>query len=378
MRIALLGPMEPRSILLNAGQEIPLGSGGSPISSLAKALLHRGHEVHAITLSSFVDEPWQSKQGNLSVLVLPMRKSARARAFDFFRKERMEIRRATRSLDVDIIHAHWAYEYGWAAAKSGKPHLVTLHDVPWRVLRWNPTPFRLLRLLLAVLVRLNAKSFSAVSPYTAKAWFLGARAAVTPNMAPNWHLGIREVSKDPLIIDVADGSPWKNVRPLIRAFALVRAEFPGAKLRLMGGGLESTSPLAEWAKSQAIEHGIDFLGHLDHEKIRKEVAQATVFCHPSLEETQGMSMIEAMSLGVPIVGSQNSRGTRWTLGFGTAGVLVNTRDPKEIASALVSLLEDSQRYENLVTAGRHQVEELFSELEVVSRFEREYERIVSQ
>ena len=56
-----------------------------------------------------------------------------------------------------------------------------------------------------------------------------------------------------------------------------------------------------------------------------------------------MSIIEAMSLGIPVIGGQHSGGVPWTLANGQAGLLVDVNSPAAIAGAMVELANDKNR-----------------------------------
>jgi Asp-tRNA(Asn)/Glu-tRNA(Gln) amidotransferase A subunit family amidase len=60
-----------------------------------------------------------------------------------------------------------------------------------------------------------------------------------------------------------------------------------------------------------------------------------------------MTIVEAMSLGVPVVGGKGSGGVPWQLGNGDCGILVDVESPASIASGIVGLVSDQPLYDTL-------------------------------
>lgn len=360
MRIALVGPAAPREfagLLHTKGESIPVGLGGTPVNALVRALLGAGHHITLITASPDIEEVWRVTGDGLDMAVVPYRRRARERARDLFRMERRLIADEIRRIDVQIINAHWSYEFGWPAVTSQLPHVLTTHDAPLTILRHLPDPYRLLRALMAYRVRYAARTVIAVSPYLAKAWHrqMGYRRpiAVIPNIVPDLPVRQPQQHDHPVVLDISDSSRRKNVLGLLRAFRLVHARFPEAELRLVGPGLGVADVLALRARKEGLTAGVTFLGPLTRPEVAQELADATVLCHSSFEESQGMIFLEAMRAEVPIIGGHDAGGAPWTLGEGAAGLLVDVHDPARIAAGVARVVEDSDLRNQLVTAGRH-------------------------
>ncbi len=355
MHIAVIAPADPRefaSDLTRTGDvsrdEIPVGLGGVPVNALVRSLLDLGHRVTLFTASTGATSVWRADGPLLRVVVVPFRVRPRSRALDFFRRERRALAAEIARCDADVFHAHWTYEFALAAIDAGaEPLVVTAHDAPLTVLRHLPDPYRLLRLALALRVRLRARTLTAVSPYLATSWrrqmLYASPIAIVPNPIPTLATAARTQPAGPVILDLADASRLKNVTALLRAFPSVRTRHPGAQLRLAGGGLGPHDALAGWAANTGLAAGVHFLGTLTRAEVARELAGATVFCHPSLEEAQPMCLLEAMSARVPVVAGERSGGVPWTLFGGEAGMLVDVTSPKSIGAALTALIDSPER-----------------------------------
>src|SRR5690606_13706271 len=130
------------------------------------------------------------------------------RARDFFSAERASIKDAFTRSEPDAISAHWSYEFALGAIESGIPTLVTVRDVPSRVILYHPHPYRLVRWFMHRQVVARATRVAFNSPYTAE--MLGFRQGdarnVLPNMIPDrdWVLHSRKTPdpEAPLLISV--------------------------------------------------------------------------------------------------------------------------------------------------------------------------------
>ena len=147
------------------------------------------------------------------------------------------------------------------------------------------------------------------SPYMANAWrrqmmYWREIEKVIPNMVPALDAGKAAKTLMPTAICVANPSRLKNVLVLARAFRGVRRHVPGARLRLVGSGMAESDPYAQMLAAQGLTDGIDFLGSLDRTELAVEVASAWCLVHPSLEESFGNTLVEALVLGTPVIGGR--------------------------------------------------------------------------
>lgn len=314
------------------------------MSELARSLVGRGVRVEAVTTAADIDGPTALEGEDFRLLMTPSRKRARDRAVDLFREERRGLGRLLGQVTADVVHAHWTYEFAWASLNA-RPLVVTAHDAPLTVLRHMPDAYRALRTVMAYRVRLASPHLTVVSPYLALKWrrqmLYRKRIPVVPNMvdpprgAPAGHALPREA---PVILDVSDEGRRKNVASLLRAMPLVLEAHPGARLRLAGPGLVEDSKLGTLAEQLDVRGSVEFLGVLDATELDDAYRGATIFVHPSLEESFGMTVAEAMAHGLPVVGGARAGGVPWVLGG--CGVVVDVRDPTKIAGAICSLLGD--------------------------------------
>lgn len=389
MHIALCGPAslemlsehlvaQTRPVLQHVGYPFPL------LPTLADAFVKRGHRVSIVTTSPDADTVMPYLGTDLSVVVAPSRLRARSRAADLFAVERAGVAEALRMIRPDVVHAHWTYEFALGALREkAAPTVVTAHDAPLTVLKHMPDAYRLVRAAMATWTRLRRPNLTAVSPYLAERWrremLFRANIDVIPNPAPLKVGGVtgrvvRHVG--PVILSVSDGSRRKNVRTLLRAFPLLADRHPGAELRLVGNGLGPDDELCRAWLSTGRSASVSFLGRLSREALEAEYAKATVFCHTSLEESQGLVLLEAVQHGIPVVAGRDSGAVGWTLFDGAAGVLTDVRSPTAVADAVTSVLQGSEADRLAAFDGRREVEARFGADVIAGRYLAKYERIM--
>lgn len=158
-------------------------------------------------------------------------------------------------------------------------------------------------------------------------------------------------SADPeslLFLCVANLRREKNHDDLLVAFAKVRATHPGARLRLVGSGPRQRE-LANLAIVLGIEDHVEFTGTVTD--VWSHLAEADVVVVPSLIETQGLAALEAMAAGCPVVATRVG-GLPELIVHEETGLLVPTRDPAQLAAAMMRLAEDPSLRRTLGAAGR--------------------------
>ncbi|WP_173405663.1 MULTISPECIES: GT4 family glycosyltransferase PelF [Streptomycetaceae] len=161
--------------------------------------------------------------------------------------------------------------------------------------------------------------------------------------------------------------PIKDLETLVRAFALVRAEVPGARLRLFGGTPRGGEGYRRRCEELAVELGVAdavvFEGRV--EDIRDAYAAGNVVMLSSISEGFPFTLIEAMSCGRATV-STDVGGVREAVG--DAGLVVPPREPEPMARAALELLADPPRRARMGQEARSRVIERFTLARTVETF----------
>lgn len=146
-------------------------------------------------------------------------------------------------------------------------------------------------------------------------------------------------------------SMWKGINVLIPAMALVIKELPDAKLKLVGGG-----DALEYYRKMANEYGISDSVEITGPKYANELVDmykdTTLVVLPSTSDSEAFSvtLVESMASGRPIIGT-NIGGTPQVITNGINGLLVPAKDPKELADAMIKILNNSEYAQGLGNAG---------------------------
>lgn len=394
MKIGIAGHIATDSIarfLDGDAAGLPRGYYGAPLlGTLVGALLDRGHNIVAYTTSP--DMPPSTRRSasgdNFKITYCASRPRAfrysngyLGRAADAFRHERAALSQAMLDDAPDLVHAHWSYEFALAAIESGLPHLITCHDVPQVVLRHAPNLYRLVRYFMARRVLKRAQHLTAVSPYLKQMveGYAHVQIGVVPNPLPAHPAHLVEPTrqydpKRPRIAMVLNGwGALKNPQPALHAFAGLRQSFPAAELWIMGSDYGPGGKAESWARAQALADGVHFMGPQPYPVLLAKLAESDLLLHPSLEETFGMSIAEAMSLGVPVVGGRASGAVPWVIGEG--GVVTDVTSSAAIEAALHKLLSDQSARLAHAQKARARAES-FSAAEVAAAYETHYAAIL--
>jgi len=397
MKIGIAGHIWTESLvpfLGDVSDSLPKGYWGAPfMATLIGELLKRGHEVVAFTTSTDISLPVTALSNSKAFTIhyaparahgYLYRNGAWGKAIDSFKQERNGLKKAMLEAKTDIIHAHWSYEFALAALDSGIPCLITCHDAPQVVLRYMPNLYRLVRYFMARNVLKNASSITAVSSYLKDKikGYTTAEISIIPNPLDDKIFGYNFKPhmlnpNSPRIAMVLNGwSTLKNAPPAIMAFSLIRKKLRGATLSIFGADYEASGKAAQWAQNNNLTDGVSFVGQIAHRELLLQLSEFDLLVHPSLEETFGMSVAEAMALGIPVVGGKYSGAVPWVIGDG--GVLVDVREPKLIEKAVVGLCNDLVRYNATCIKAKDQTLRRFSLKSIVDRYEKEYELILTK
>ncbi|NUR54633.1 MAG: glycosyltransferase family 4 protein [Acidobacteria bacterium] len=146
------------------------------------------------------------------------------------------------------------------------------------------------------------------------------------------------VPADAPILFMGTLEPRKNVGLLLRAYARLVALVPSAPRLLLAGG--ATPAAASWLREIAeppLAGRVEHLGYVEPDRRRPLYASASMLVLPSHLEGFGLPVLEAMTMGVPVIVSR--RGALPEVA-GDAGVMIEPDDVEGLARAMQRYLDD--------------------------------------
>lgn len=133
----------------------------------------------------------------------------------------------------------------------------------------------------------------------------------------------------------------KGLMQLIKAVSLLKKE--GYKIKIVVAGKDKNQKhIEKWIHKNHFSDLIEFKGHLKREDVKKTIINSDVFAMPSITEAYGLVYLEAMALGVPVIGTKEG-GTKEIIIDGVNGFLCNPYDVMEIASKIKMALDERVR-----------------------------------
>lgn len=171
-----------------------------------------------------------------------------------------------------------------------------------------------------------------------------------------------KIGDNPFILSVSSFYPYKNLFRLIKAFAKIKNK---ANHFLVFVGAETFAikqkDLIDLAKKFKVAKRIIFLGRIPHDQVWLLYKKADLFVMPSLAETFGYPILEAMASGCPTLTSNLSSMEEIA---GDAGVLVNPYKTEEIAQGMLSIIKNEKLKKQLKIKSKKRAEFFKPEIHV--------------
>ncbi len=287
----------------------------------------------------------------------------------------LRVYREIRRGQWDLVHCH-GFQGGAvgraAAALAGVPAIVTIHNT-----LQVAGPARLGAKLAENWMGRRTACWVTVSSFLRNyAWRelaipeerteVIANGVELPPAIPPWQ-------QRPVIGTVARLIPAKGIDVFIRAVQLLRPEIPELKAVIIGDG-PAAGALKALSQDLGLNGTVEFLGH--REDVREQLKKMAVFVLPTRSEGLGISVLEAMSMGVPVVATAVG-GVPELVRHNHTGLLVRQDEFGAIARSIGQLLGNRERAEALRTAAYEHAARNFSAETMLQRTYAIYRRVVN-
>lgn len=173
----------------------------------------------------------------------------------------------------------------------------------------------------------------------------------------------------PTILFLANLQERKGIFTLLEAWERIASALPSARLRIAGTG-EQAEQVQHRVEQSAFRDRIELLGNVERERVPATMAACTVYCLPSFGEPYGMSALEAMAAGRPLVVT-DAGGLRHLVPD-SGGIKVPLRDAGTLADALLQVLQNPEMARRMGESNRVHVARYHSWPKVAQRLEAVY------
>lgn len=357
------------------------GVGGSSVvaTELGLHLASIGHEVHLIA-NSVPFRLAETPQGNIyfhqiATMTYPLFDAPLTTL-----SEASKLVEVIEDFGIDVIHAHYAIPH--AAAAIIARQMLRTTSLPGLVTTLHGTDVTLVGLDQAYL-RATQWSIEASDVVTAVSSYLahttvhdmGVRrddihvvynAVDTSRFQPGGsaELRARFASRgEKILMHTSNFRPVKRIEDVIRVFAAVNARVP-ARLVMVGEGPDRPRATT-LARELGVDDRIAFVGSVP--RVETLLAIADVFLLPSAKESFGLSALEAMACGVPVVGSTIG-GLPEVVEHGVSGRLHPVGDVSAMTESTLELLTDDALHRSYAHAARTRAETQFTEDKMSSEY----------
>jgi N-acetyl-alpha-D-glucosaminyl L-malate synthase BshA len=361
------------------------GGSGVVASELGKSLADRGHRIHFISYAM----PFRLN-GFMNNIVYHEVEVSTYPLFDFplytpaLASKIVEVAKFEK---LDILHAHYAIPHAISAylakqilGKDAMKIITTLHGTDITLVGLEPSYQSVMKFSIE-----QSDGVTAVSRFlrekTLTNYNIEKEIEVIPNFVDTKALqrvdasAIRKTiapNGEKVLIHVSNFRLVKRVQDVVRIFEMVQRKIP-SKLLLVGDGPDR-SACEKLARELGIEKSISFVGKQN--ELAPLLSAADVFLMPSQSESFGLSGLEAMACGLPVV-STSVGGLPELVVHGETGYIAEIGDIERMAKYVIDLLSNEQKYKLFAAASRKRAVEMFNMDKVVDQYENYYKKILA-
>ncbi|KGX92143.1 N-acetyl-alpha-D-glucosaminyl L-malate synthase [Pontibacillus halophilus JSM 076056 = DSM 19796] len=363
-----------------------VGGSGVIATELGKLLAEHGYEVHFITSNV----PFRLNRVYPNIYY----HEVEVNHYPVFQYPPYDLALANKMAEVveregiDILHVHYAMPHAICAilAKEMVSHdlkiVTTLHGTDITVLGVDSSLKRMIRFGIEKSDRVTAVSESLVHQ-TKDMLQVERDMDVVYNFVDEREYRKHDVSHlreeygisshEKVLIHISNFRKVKRVQDVILAFEQVAAKVD-AKLLLVGDGPEY-SAICQLVQEKGLRDRVLFLGK--QENVSELLSLADLKLLLSEKESFGLVLLEAMSCGVPCIGT-NIGGIPEVIGHGKSGFIAEVGDVDQIASYALQILQDDELSSTFITNGLQRVQNEFHSATIREHYESIYKELLQQ
>lgn len=303
--------------------------------------------------------------------------------------------RTVQQIDADIFHIidHTNAHVAYGLKKLGKPVVVTCHDLVQYVypeILKNQSRFPALSMAMwqysvkgitaadgAIAISSNTAQdvtkWLKINPNQVSVVFNGVDPSfrvLEPQVVTDWKQKHLQSADEFCLLNVGSNHQRKNIETVLQVVKTLSEK--NIAIRLWKVGEEFTKEQQQFIETNNLEQNITFLGKPSHEDLVRFYNAADLLLAPSLYEGFGLTILEAMGCGTPVITANVSSLPEVA---GEAAILVEPKDINAITEAVIKIRNDATFKQNLVTQGLARVQE-FSWQTTAAKIAKFYQEIV--
>ena len=362
------------------------GGSGVVATELGIELSKKGHEIHFITYSQPVRLDALSSNLHYHEVNVP--------DYPLFKYEPYELALSSKLYDViskyeiDVLHVHYAIPHAYAAYMAKKilnengykiPIVTTLHGTDITLVGNHPfyKPAVTFSINKSDIVTCVSKS---LMEDTREFFGIQRDIKVIPNFIDidkyerkhnNCEKNVISEGDEKIIVHISNFRPLKRIVDVIDIFKGINSKID-SKLMMIGEGPEKRKAI-RYVSDNKLKDKVLFLGNSN--EIDKILCYSDLFLLPSEKESFGLSALEAMAHGVPII-SSNAGGIPEVNLNGKTGFISNIGDTDSMINNAMSLLSNPQKHKLFKKQAQLQAKKFDLE-SVVDSYERIYNDAVA-
>lgn len=363
------------------------GGSGVVATELGIALSTRGHEIHFITYHQPVRlEALQHPNIHFHEVNVP--------DYPLFKYQPYELALSSRLVDViqnaqiDVLHVHYAIPHAYAAYMAKKmlldigiqiPIVTTLHGTDITLVGSHPFYRPAVTFSINHSDRVTAVSES-LRQDTLRLFDIKTKIEVIPNFIDTEKINrvgkpcersLLAQKEEKILTHISNFRPLKRIMDVIKIFEGLSSEID-CKLMMVGEGPEKVKAI-EYVEKTGLEDKILFLGNSN--EIDKVLCYSDLFLLPSEKESFGLSALEAMAHGVPVI-SSNAGGISEVNIDGVSGYLADIGDVDTMVVRAKELLSNDALHAQFKKQAKEQASK-FSLEKIIGKYETIYSDAVA-
>ena len=358
------------------------GGSGVVATELGRALAKKGHQIHFISYNLPVRlEALNDSNIHYHEVNVP--------DYPLFKYQPYELALSSRLVDVvkthkvDVLHVHYAIPHAYAAYMAKKmlldngihiPIVTTLHGTDITLVGSHPFYRPAVTFSINHSDRVTAVSES-LKQDTLRLFDINKKIEVIPNFIDIDRIkakgkpcerSLLANKEEKIVTHISNFRPLKRILDVIAVFEGILPKVK-SKLMMVGEGPEKNEAM-EYVKNKSLQEHVLFLGNSN--EIDKILCFSDLFLLPSEKESFGLSALEAMAHGVPVI-SSNAGGIPEVNQHGVTGYLSKIGDTADMTQNALRLLENEKQH-NLFKIQSQEQAQRFNINAIVSQYESSY------